>query len=108
MTSAAPLGDKNTLEELFDELGRELAEVGATAEIVMVGGSRLLWHTKRAATHDVDSARRFDETLTAAAARVATRHDLDEGWLNDNAARSGRPTPTTQTAPSLRKRAASP
>ncbi len=35
---------------------------------------------------DVDSARRFDSDLSEAVARVASRHDLQQGWLNDAAA----------------------
>ena len=86
MNSAAPLENREVLEALFDELGRELTDLGGTSEIVMVGGSWLLWHTQRAATHDVDSARRLDDTLTVAARRVSFRHDLEEDWVNDNAA----------------------
>lgn len=86
MSSAAPLENREILEALFDELGHELTELGATAEIVMVGGSWLLWHTRRAATRDVDSAKRLDGSLTTAAHRISSRHDLEEHWLNDDAA----------------------
>ena len=45
----------------------------------------MLWHAQRYATHDVDSARRFDTDLGEAIELVGTRHNLQEGWLNDNA-----------------------
>lgn len=86
MSSAAPLGNRDDLEALFAELGAELDALDATGEIVMVGGSWLLWHTQRAATYDVDSATRLDDALTVAASRVSARHDLGEDWLNDRAA----------------------
>ena len=86
MTSATPLGDRSDLEALFVELGRELLELGAVAEVVMVGGSWLLWHTQRAATRDVDSAKRLDGAVVDAARRVAAQHDLADDWLNDRAA----------------------
>ena len=85
MSSATPFGDRSDLDALFVELGRELLEVGAVAEVVMVGGSWLLWHTQRAATRDVDSATRLDEAVVDAVRRVATRHDLADDWLNDRA-----------------------
>lgn len=85
MNPAAPLRDREVLRALFDELGRELTEIGAQAEIVMVGGSWLLWHTQRAATYDVDSAKRLDGRLVEAAYRVSDRHGLARDWLNDHA-----------------------
>lgn len=54
------LNDRGELEALFAELAAELARLETTAEIVMVGGAWMLWHAQRAATRDVDSARRFD------------------------------------------------
>lgn len=86
MESSAPLHDRQVLETLFDELGRELEALGTTAEIVMVGGCWLLWHGGRSATHDVDSARRLDAQLATAVRRVASRHDLEDRWVNDSAA----------------------
>lgn len=64
MSPAAPLHDREQLEALFDELAAELAAVGAGAEIVMVGGSWLLWNGHRAATRDVDSAKALDEACS--------------------------------------------
>ena len=77
---AAPLEDRDRLVALFDELGQELAELDATAEVVMVGGSWLLWHTQRAATDDVDSAKRLDDTVTLAVRRLSARHALDADY----------------------------
>ena len=42
----------------------------------MVGGAWMLWRSQRAATRDVDSARRITVDLTEAVRRVGTRHDL--------------------------------
>lgn len=39
------LTDRGELEALFDELAQELAQLGTTVEIVMVGGSWMLWHS---------------------------------------------------------------
>ncbi|MCB0963107.1 MAG: hypothetical protein KDA98_07365 [Acidimicrobiales bacterium] len=86
MSDATPFGDRGDLEALFADLGQELGRLGATAEIIVVGGSWLLWHADRAATRDVDSARRLEPELTEAARRVAARHAVDEGWLDDGAA----------------------
>lgn len=79
------LNDRDELEALFEELARELTDLGATADVVMVGGSWMLWHSQRASTRDVDSARRLDVDLKGAIDRVGSRHDLQEGWLNDAA-----------------------
>jgi hypothetical protein len=80
------LSDRGELESLFDELAEELARLGTSADVVMVGGSWMLWHSQRAATRDVDSARRFETELGEAVDRVGQRHDLRKGWLNDVAA----------------------
>lgn len=77
---------RRELEALFEELATEL-EVGRLhAEILMVGGSWMLWYEMREATRDVDSAQRLSSDVAAAVARVAPRHDLDPDWLNDRAA----------------------
>lgn len=80
------LSDRGELESLFEELAEELSRLGINAQVVMVGGSWMLWHAQRASTRDVDSARRFDSDLSEPIARVASRHDLRQGWLNDDAA----------------------
>ncbi len=80
------LNDRGALESLFGELADELAQRGMSVEVVMVGGSWMLWHSLRAGTRDVDSARRFDADVSEAVNRVGARYDLREGWLNDAAA----------------------
>lgn len=84
--TAGLLSDRGELESLFDELAEELTRLGTSAEIVMVGGSWMLWHSQRISTGDVDSARRFDTDLGEAVDRVGARHNLRRGWLNDSAA----------------------
>jgi hypothetical protein len=69
------LSDRGELEALFDELASELRRLGVAADVVMVGGAWLLWHAQRAATRDVDSARRLDPQLTGAIDAVGQRHD---------------------------------
>jgi hypothetical protein len=67
------LNDRAELEGLFHELARELAELETSAEVVMVDGSWMLWHSQRASTRDVDSGRRFGTDLTEAVDRVGSR-----------------------------------
>jgi hypothetical protein len=86
------LTDRGELQELFDELEDELAQLGAFADVVMVGGAWMLWHSYRLSTRDVDSARRFDSDLSQAVERVGARHDLPPAWLNDNASSIKRDT----------------
>ncbi len=76
---------RHELESIFEELAVELDESGITVDVVMAGGSWMLWHSQRASTRDVDSARRFDADVQAAINRVGAGHDLQEGWLNDAA-----------------------
>lgn len=80
------LEDRAELEALFDELDRELTALGKTAQVVMVGGAWMLWHSRRRSTRDVDSARKLDSDLAAAVEKIAERHDLSKEWLNDSAA----------------------
>lgn len=80
------LNERAELEALFEELATELAALGTSTEVVMVGGSWMLWHAQRASTWDVDSARRFGDVVRVAVERVGSRHDLRKRWLNDAAA----------------------
>ena len=80
------LEDRAELEALFDELAQELDQRGTSSEIVMVGGAWMLWHSQRISTRDVDSARKVDSDLKQAVDRVAARHNLPQGWVNDAAA----------------------
>jgi hypothetical protein len=86
MSSPGLLADRDELEGLFVELADELLRLGLSAEVVMVGGSWMLWHSQRAATRDVDSARRFEADLSEAVRAVGARHGLGASWLNDSAA----------------------
>lgn len=79
-------GGRAELEVLFEELADELRAVGASLEILMVGGSWLLWFGERQATRDVDSASGISKEAADAVARVAGRHDLDADWVNSKAA----------------------
>jgi hypothetical protein len=54
--------------------------------VILVGGSLLAWRDLRESTEDVDTARRFDEEVGAAVARVALENDLAPNWLNAKAA----------------------
>lgn len=78
------LSNRDDLEALFNELSAELERLGLTAEIVMVGGAWMLWHTQRAATRDVDSARKLPGQIDTAIKTIAERHDLGAHWLNDH------------------------
>ena len=78
--------DRSKLEALFDEFAHELATLGESAKVVMVGGAWLLWHSLRMSTRDVDSARLLEPGLQTAVARVAGSHGLSKRWLNDSAA----------------------
>lgn len=84
--TAGLISDRSEVEALLSEVADELEQRNATAEVVMVGGSWLLWHAHRAATRDVDSASRIGKDLGEVVARVGARHDLDARWLNDAAA----------------------
>ncbi len=83
---AALLHDRRELEVVFAELAMELEGLGVVADVVMVGGAWLLWHAQRAATRDVDSARRLPGAIAEAIRRVGEAHDLGAHWLNDDAA----------------------
>ncbi|MGV8846076.1 DUF6036 family nucleotidyltransferase [Tessaracoccus sp.] len=69
---------------LLTELGADLASSDIRAELFVVGGAALtMAYNTRRMTHDVDGAYEPKAEVTAAAKRVARRHDLPEGWLND-------------------------
>jgi hypothetical protein len=85
MANPTLLHNRDELEALFAELAGELELFGLTADVVMVGGAWMLWHFKRAATRDVDSAASLTPQVAEAVARVGARHGLIDGWLNDHA-----------------------
>lgn len=78
--------DRSELEGVFDEFTHELAALGKSAQVVMVGGAWMLWHSQRMSTRDVDSARTLDPGLEKAVVEVAERRGLSNKWLNDSAA----------------------
>lgn len=78
--------DRSELEALFEELAQELAMLGISAQVVMVGGAWMLWHSRRMSTRDVDSGRSLDPGVEIAVVKVAERHGLSSKWLNDSAA----------------------
>lgn len=77
--------DRSELEALFEEFAHELAVLGTSAQVVMVGGAWMLWHSQRVSTRDVDSARTLHPELESAVVKVAERHGLSNKWLNDSA-----------------------
>lgn len=78
--------DRDGLEKLLDHLAAELHRRDVSADVVMVGGAWMLWHTRRAATYDVDSARRLDPAMVPAIKAVGIEHGVSDDWLNDSAA----------------------
>ena len=80
------LADRQMLERLFNELATELEASGTAADVVMVGGAWMLWHSRRAATLDIDAVKRLDPAIAPAVQSVAARQDLANQWLNDAAA----------------------
>ena len=85
MTGSLLHGGREELKRLFDEVAEEFNRLGITGEVLMVGGSWMLWFGLRDSTRDVDSARRLPTEAASAIAAVAGRHDLDPDWLNDTA-----------------------
>lgn len=78
--------NRSELEALFGEFANELAMLGLSTQVVMVGGAWMLWHAQRMSTRDIDSARTLDPGIETAVLKVAERHHLSSRWLNDSAA----------------------
>ena len=75
---------KADIERLFALLEAELAAHDQVGEVYLVGGAVMcLVFNARDATKDVDALFVPAKRLREAAARVAARAGVDEGWLND-------------------------
>ena len=91
------LEDRAELDALFDELAGELEKVGATARVVMVGGTWMLWHSSRMATRDVDSARSLGPDVKRVVARMASRQISPTSGSTIRPLRSGQRAQATRT-----------
>jgi hypothetical protein len=78
--------DGGTIRKLLGEVAGRLLPEGPQHLVVLAGGSLLAWHGLRDSTRDVDSLRRLDPELVAAADHVGAAHGLAAGWLNAYAA----------------------
>jgi hypothetical protein len=79
-----PLTRENILQA-FECLSNELAQGGATRELLIMGGAALVLSFRaRDSTRDVDVVA-SDSAIREAAARVANRLTLPADWLNDGA-----------------------
>jgi hypothetical protein len=75
---------KADIERLLSELSSQLRLMKVRGEVYLVGGAVMcLVHEARAATRDLDAFFRPAKQLRMAAAKVATKNDLPEAWLND-------------------------
>ena len=73
------------IRRYLGEVARSMGPGGPQHTLILVGGSLLAWHGLRETTLDVDSVRRLDAELSAAAALVAKRNGLAQRWLNSGA-----------------------
>ncbi len=81
------LMDAVLARRLLDEIGRELADKGITAEIAIYGGvAMLLQFGARAATRDIDFTHVDGNAgvLQKVAEKVGARHGMPQGWFNDS------------------------
>jgi hypothetical protein len=72
------------IEQYLTELNEELRLMDIKGEVSLYGGAVMVLAFKaRVATKDVDAIFHPTSEIRAAAARIAQRHGLAEGWLND-------------------------
>ena len=75
-------GDR--IRALLVELGDELAQLGESGELFLVGGAALaLGYEAREATRDVDALFEPKTVIHQAAVRISERHGMRSDWLND-------------------------
>ncbi len=80
--------DKNDVEKYLRMVGEELHQKGLTFEILLLGGAAMMIEVgNRDSTQDVDTFFLPDYlAISKAAAIVAAREGLPDGWLNTAAA----------------------
>jgi len=82
--------NKNDIEKYLRMVGQELDEKGLSFDIILLGGAAMLIEVgNRDSTYDIDTYFLPDfAAIFKAAAVVAGREGLPDGWLNDAAAGS--------------------
>ena len=88
MTSDASQDDElltgDRIRSLLKDLGDELAHLGESGELFLVGGAAMaLGYDAREATRDIDALFEPKLVIYEAAARIAGREQLPSDWLND-------------------------
>jgi hypothetical protein len=76
--------DREQIVAALTDLAAELNRRGASAEMYVVGGAAIaLAFDERRATRDIDAVFEPKNTVYEAAAVVAEKRGLPDGWLND-------------------------
>lgn len=76
--------NSEAIRGLLTELDEELTSMGEFAELYVVGGAAMaIGYGARDATRDVDALFEPKASVLEAAERVAARHGIGSGWLND-------------------------